>query len=82
MAFEIQCYRRLMGISWRHQITNEAVKQKIRDQSVQRKPMVLVIPPGGRVHLHMMVLWKVYKAQQEHGSQTLQSGQGLGLQQV
>ena len=31
VAFEMRCYRRLIGITWRQRITNEAVKQKIRD---------------------------------------------------
>ena len=42
----------------------------------------LAIPPGGRVPMHMIVWCDVQEGkegQKEHGSQTLQSGQGLAL---
>ena len=31
MLFEMRCYRRLIGITWSHELLNETVKQKIRD---------------------------------------------------
>ena len=40
--FEIKCYRRLLGISWRDRRTNESVKEQVEGFAGVHKPLIQI----------------------------------------
>ena len=73
-----------MGITWRHRITNEAVKQKSRDLIENYEPLVEETHRrqlqwfGNTRRLGSLAHDGLVAGQKQHGSLTWQSGWGLG----